>query len=281
VNVLIFTDLDGTLLNEDDYSFQEALPAIELLKTYDIPVMLVSSKTCDEIFVLRKQLDNGYPFVCENGALIVVPPRMFETVDMAAMHCEIINDHRCYRCGESREDILKTLSPIRSEYRFSGFSDMSQEDIIHYTGLGPALAGLANRRLASEPIVWGDTEENFLKFSRELSDLDLRVVKGGRFYHVMGKCDKGAAVRLLSELYQRHYGDSVYCIALGDSPNDLDMLKNVNLPVILPRKDGTYLEDPALNRPVIAPFPGARGWNDAISRIMEKLSGINVEDAKS
>jgi mannosyl-3-phosphoglycerate phosphatase len=269
--------LDGTLLNHDDYSFQEALPAIGLLKKLDIPLMPVSSKTLDEMLILQKELDYICPFVCENGALIVIPPGVLKDAGLVSLSVRMVGDHRCYHYGEGREDVLKKLQVLRPLYKFLGFSDMVMEDIARYTGLPPALAELANKRIASEPLVWLDTEDKLGEFSRELSNQNLKVVKGGRFYHVMGECDKGFAVGLLSELYRRHYGKPVYTIALGDSPNDLDMLKNVNLPIIVPRVDGTCLQDPALNKPVIAPFPGARGWNDAISQVMEELMNNNME----
>ncbi len=42
---LVFTDLDGTLLNHDDYSWEAARPALEELQRQSIPLILVSSKT--------------------------------------------------------------------------------------------------------------------------------------------------------------------------------------------------------------------------------------------
>lgn len=270
VKILVFTDLDGTLLNQDDYSFQDALPAIEFLKSRDVPLMLVSSKTADEMVVIRKALGNTYPFVCENGGLIVIPVNTIEA-GMPASGCETIEGHCCYRYGESRENILKILQAYRPAYRFQGFTDMSTQDIATYTGLDFADAGRANKRAVSEPVVWQDTEAKLSEFSAQLSHHSLKIIRGGRFYHVMGECDKGDAVRLLIDRYRRYYGEEIYSIALGDSPNDLDMLKSVNVPVIIPRQDGECLNDSALNDPVVAPLPGARGWNDAVSRILKRL----------
>lgn len=270
MKILVFTDLDGTLLNQDDYSFQDALPAIELLKSRDVPLMLVSSKTADEMVVIRKALGNTYPFVCENGGLIVMPINTIEA-GMPASGCETIEGHRCYRRGESRKNILKILHAYRPAYRFHGFADMTVQDIATYTGLDAAGAELANKRVVSEPIVWQDTGVKLAEFSAQLSRHRLKIIRGGRFHHVMGECDKGDAVRLLVDRYRQHYGEEVYSIALGDSPNDLDMLKSVNVPVIIPRLDGECLNDPVLNEPVIAPLPGARGWNDAVSRIIKRL----------
>lgn len=275
MNILVFTDLDGTLLNKDDYSFQDALPAVELLRKHDIPLILVSSKTADELFVVREKLGNVYPFVCENGSLVVVPPQAVSESVPAAENYEMRNGYRYCCRGESRETILKALQQLRPEYDFFGFADMTVKDIAAYTGLDPDAAELANKRAASEPIVWRDTEEKLAEFSKQLSRRHLKIVKGGRFYHVMGGCDKSDAVRLLLGLYQRHYGgEPVYSIALGDSPNDLDMLKSVNVPVVIPQMDGECLQDSALKDAVFAPYPGARGWNDAVNRVMRNFLTI-------
>jgi len=64
---IIFTDLDGTLLHPQTYSFDAAMPALKLIKEKDIPLILCSSKTRAEIEVYRKKLDNQHPFVSENG----------------------------------------------------------------------------------------------------------------------------------------------------------------------------------------------------------------------
>jgi len=68
---LIFSDLDGTLLDEDTYSFQEATEAIEFLKEKEIPLILCSSKTRFEMELYREKMDiMTYPFIPENGGAI-------------------------------------------------------------------------------------------------------------------------------------------------------------------------------------------------------------------
>jgi len=56
--LLVFTDLDGTLLTHEGYSWQPAAPALERLRQLDIPLILNSSKTAAEIAALREELDN-------------------------------------------------------------------------------------------------------------------------------------------------------------------------------------------------------------------------------
>ena len=90
----------------------------------------------------------------------------------------------------------------------------------------------------------------------------LRLHRGGRFHHLTGTVDKGRAVRQLLALHE----GPVLSLALGDSENDLAMLRAADRPVIVPRRNGVpnaALLD-ALPHARRAPFPGPRGWNDAV-----------------
>ncbi len=91
--IAVFTDLDGTLLDQTTYSFDEALPALHLLRTKKIPLIFCSSKTSGEIKRLQKQLCLCQPFISENGGAIFIPHGYFnkgfvcgqETADFAVM----------------------------------------------------------------------------------------------------------------------------------------------------------------------------------------------------
>jgi len=73
MNILVFTDLDGSLLNHDDYSFEEARPALDRLRKAKIPLIFVTSKTCREVEPLQNRLGLREPFIVENGGGIFVP----------------------------------------------------------------------------------------------------------------------------------------------------------------------------------------------------------------
>ena len=53
-NYLIFTDLDGTLLDHATYSFNDAKEMLSYLKLNDIPLIIITSKTKHEILKLRR-----------------------------------------------------------------------------------------------------------------------------------------------------------------------------------------------------------------------------------
>ncbi len=61
--LIIFTDLDGILIDRDTYSFEPALPARSFIKQKAVPLVLTSSKTMAEIEFYQKQLSLSYPMV--------------------------------------------------------------------------------------------------------------------------------------------------------------------------------------------------------------------------
>ena len=73
VTRLVFSDLDGSLLDHYSYSYEAALPQMEALERAGIPLILVSSKTRAEILILREELANRHPFIVENGAAVFIP----------------------------------------------------------------------------------------------------------------------------------------------------------------------------------------------------------------
>ena len=67
----ISTDLDGTLLDHHDYSFQAALPAIKACEQQSIPIIFNTSKTEAEVDYLQKQMDIKGNMIIENGSALI------------------------------------------------------------------------------------------------------------------------------------------------------------------------------------------------------------------
>lgn len=84
--------------------------------------------------------------------------------------------------------------------------------------------------------------------------------------------DKGRAVRLCASVFSQNTGDGLLTIGLGDSANDLSMLKRVDIPILIPHPDGSF-EDIELLNLKKAPHPGSRGWNHAVLEVLDRLEG--------
>ena len=70
---VLFTDLDGTLLDER-YRAGAAAPALARLRSVSVPVVFCSSKTRAEQEPLRRRHRVGGPFIVENGSAVLIPP---------------------------------------------------------------------------------------------------------------------------------------------------------------------------------------------------------------
>nr|WP_305908717.1 HAD-IIB family hydrolase [Methylomarinum sp. Ch1-1]MDP4521569.1 HAD-IIB family hydrolase [Methylomarinum sp. Ch1-1] len=176
---LIFTDLDGTLLDHQDYRFTEALAALEKIRQARIPLIINSSKTRAEIADIRKQLHNNGAFVVENGAAVCVPAGLFPGYDQTVNQVIL---------GRALTEILPIIRRLRETHGFSfqGFNDFSVADVMRETGLNEIQAEQAKQRLASEPLKWRDSQERLGQFQSLLRQQGLQLIKGGRFWHVMG-----------------------------------------------------------------------------------------------
>ncbi|MDZ7853745.1 MAG: HAD hydrolase family protein [Halomonas sp.] len=137
------------------------------------------------------------------------------------------------------------------------------------TGLS---ASLAQRREGSEPLLWEDSPERLAAFREGLSGDGLRLVRGGRFWHVTGDCHKGSAVRWLIKRFEALRGQRSLTLALGDGPNDIPMLETVDQAVVI--RGGHDLNvsprQPALYR---SEATGPLGWAEGVAHWWERVDG--------
>ena len=70
IKVLIFTDLDGSLLHRDTFKFDEIKVYIKQLISEGIFIIPNTSKTEKEILEFNYELGSNLPFISENGSVI-------------------------------------------------------------------------------------------------------------------------------------------------------------------------------------------------------------------
>jgi mannosyl-3-phosphoglycerate phosphatase len=266
-HLLIFTDLDGTLLDHETYSFRPALPAIRALKEKNVPLIICTSKTKAEIEETRKQLHITHPFISENGGAIFVPKKYFRlpfSFDKEDTNYLIIE------LGISYQRIRKVLSQIQIAFpgKVRGFGDLTAKEVASLCSLSLSKAKLAKKREYDEPFLLDDksAEETIEKIANRS---DLHLTKGGRFYHLLGSNDKGKAVSMLKALYKKEKG-KIKTVGLGDSLNDLPMLKVVDYPVLVAKPDSGHDPSVKLYNLIFAEGIGPYGWNKAVLELLKK-----------
>lgn len=258
LNWLIFTDLDGTLLDHDDYSFTQAIPALEKIAQFNIPLIINSSKTYAEIKDIRKKMHNHWAFAVENGAAIFLPQSNLS--GYGSEFEQII-------LGTTFADLLKVIHALREQYGFcfTGFNDYSVQDLMQETGLDEYQAFQAKQRLASEPIKWLDSVKNLTLFKQLLERENLQLIQGGRFLHVMGQNDKSLAMAWLLSKFSQSQKKQTF--ALGDSENDTRMLEQADYAGVIRQVDGSYvLLNKQPERIFYAQHPAPLGWQEVMQQ---------------
>ncbi len=263
--LIVFTDLDGTLLDHDSYCWRPAEQALARIDSAGIPLVFNTSKTIAEVLDLRQALQNRHPFIIENGGAVCIPGGYFAgRADDSDVTLQLF--------GKPYRKIVAVLEALRRarHFKFRGFSDMTAGEVAERTGLSADQAVRAKSRACSEPILWQDDNRSFDSFRRELSACDLQVVSGGRFFHVMGNSDKGAAMLWLLEKFAAEGSSPFASVALGDGPNDLPMLEAADYSVVIRNDGGVPL---VLDKPgnvIYTQETGPRGWQAAMQQILDQ-----------
>lgn len=252
--LLVFSDLDGTLIDHQTYSAAAADPALKALKSCDAGLVMASSKTGPEISRIRDALGwSDWPAIIENGAG-VLPPKDAGLKDSAQY--DQLRDH------------LNTV-PQHLRSLFRGFGDMDAADVAKTTGLPVDAARLAKTRAFSEPGLWDGTVAQRAAFLDHLAGQGVTCREGGRFLTLsfgQTKADR------MTEMIDQYRPD--HTIALGDAPNDIEMLETADIGVIIANPHRAPLPplkgetDGRITRTRLA---GPQGWNQSILALLDTL----------
>ena len=249
--LLVFTDLDGTLLDHHDYSWSAAQPALTRLAALGVPVVLASSKTAAEIAPLRAEMGlSACPAIVENGA------------GLLPGHAAPDDDSTTYT---RLRGALETL-PAGLRRSFRGFGDMTDAEVAEVTGLPLPQATLARRRAFSEPgVTTGDADA----LVAALTDRGITARRGGRFLTLSFGGTKADRMEEIAALYGHPA-----TVALGDAPNDVEMLEAATYGFVLANPSAPTL--PPLTGETAGHVrrsekAGPDGWNASLLGLLSEL----------
>jgi len=271
---IIFSDLDGTLLDHHTYAFSQAKPALRFIREHKVPLILVSSKTRLEMIHYQKRLEiSALPFVVENGSAVYTPVGYFNKEDLG--ESQISGNFECYNLGISFVKIKYILDKIslKHGYNIRGFHNLSRQEIRAETKLNKKELDMALSREYSIPLLFDERAEAILE--EEINNFNLQIFHGGRFMHLLGNTNKGKAMRLILKGYEVKYGRAdLKTIALGDSLNDYAMLNEADYPVLVKKHDNSHEDRIKIDNLIHSPGIGPQGWNISVLNLLN-IGGNN------
>jgi mannosyl-3-phosphoglycerate phosphatase len=262
--IIVFTDLDGTLLDHSTYSFYEAEEALELLREEGASLIFCSSKSRDEIKGYCKKLSNNEPFISENGGAIFIPE------GYGGLKCEydkIDDGYLVIEIGSEYQTLVDAFEKIkrRAGLNIKSITEFTIDEIVWLTGLSGEEAFLAQKREYMLPFIIYGGEDDVRIIKDEILSLGLNYTEGARFVHLMGGNDKGKAVKILTDIFKKNYPETeITTVGLGDSLNDLPMLEVVDKAFLVRKEAGNYEERLKVEGLAYADGIGPVGWNKAV-----------------
>ena len=263
---VVFTDIDGTLIDMYSGKTEGTELLVRKLGMMGIPVVLCSAKTRSEQEYIRNKLSLSDPFIIENGGAIVIPDGYFE--DFEAGQSIRKKGYRLIEIGGHSNEIMKRLARIRKELQinFQGTMDLQLDEISKRVQISLPFARRMSKREYGETILeigYSDLSKLIKACTRN----GLKVIHGGRYIDVTYGNDKGKATRILIDLFKRKYKPRrTIFIGLGDSENDLPMLKLMDIPVLVQRGNRSWCNLKIKN--LVHPTGiGPTGWKNSFRLI--------------
>lgn len=244
-NFIIFSDLDGTLLDHKTYTFEPASEAISVLKSRKIPLILSSSKTKTEIEKIQSKLILKDPFIFENGS-------------------GVFYKNRVVSFGITLPEIHDIIIPLQKTFNFNCYSLLPIEQAVHFTGLAITEAKLSQQRQFSEPIIWLDDDEKKTEFIQIIHELGLHASQGGRFLTISSHHDKAKALKWVKNTLEKDCQTEFISIALGDGENDINMIDACDIKILI-QNNNKHLLKPGW---VMSEMCGPSGWNQEIMKVI-------------
>jgi len=259
--VLIFTDLDGSLLHRDTFKFDGIKDYLRQLISRGIFIVPNTSKTEKEISEFNNELGSSLPYISENGAAInglnILNPNLPKELILSKEKDDLLN-------------IFRNIVPIDLQNKCKWLSEMNTKNQSLIFGLEDEKLRMALDRKYTVPLIFIGTKNEKNELSKVIKKEGLHLQQGGRVINLTDRTDKAKALQVFVRFYKK-YQKSVKTIAVGDNYNDLDMLKKSDFPCLV-FNDQFTLDEIPINNLITTNKPSPQGWADVIKMALVKIN---------
>ena len=261
-SILIFTDLDGTLLDRDTFKFDGIKTFLNVLKNENIIIIPNSSKTEDEIIEFNNEANFKFPFISENGSIIHNLNFLSEEFPDKIILSKNIHEIQIIFDKNINQDLKSKCKVI------SGLSISEQSQIF---GLPENKLKQVFKRSCTIPLKFEGNNEEKLRLKNLLLEIGLDFKDGGRVLNLGDRINKADAMKKIIQMVKKKFKTKPKTIAVGDSYNDLEMLKNSEIPCLV-KNDKFVNKDLKIINLIKSKQPAPDGWAEVVKLALEKIN---------
>ena len=259
--VVIFTDLDGSLLHRDTFQFDSIKDYIKSLINKGVIIIPNSSKTEKEIEKFNEELGVNLPYISENGSSIhglnLITSNFPDKLILSREKEELV-------------EVFKNKVPENLQRKCKFISNFNKKDQINIFGLGETKLKYALDRKYTEPFLFEGSKNEKKDLTKILKKNSLTIQEGGRVINLCDNVNKVKSMNKVLKIYKK-IESNIEVVAVGDNYNDLDMLKNSDLPCLV--FNDQFKEDQInIDNLIISNKPSPEGWADVIKMALVKLN---------
>ncbi len=259
--ILIFTDLDGSLLHRDTFKFDEIKDYLKQLISKGIFIIPNTSKTEKEILEFNNELGSSLPYISENGSAI-------NGLDL--LNSNLPKELILSREKDSLIKIFRELVPVNLQNKCKWLSEMDKKKQSLIFGLENDKLKMALDRKYTIPFLFEGNKSERNELSKIVKNKGLALQEGGRVINLTDKVNKAKALQVFVRFFKKN-NKNVKTIAVGDNYNDLDMLKTSEFPCLVFNDRFTLDEIPIKNL-ITTNKPSPEGWADVIKKALVKVN---------
>ena len=259
--IIIFTDLDGSLLDKDTFEFHEIKDYFRDLVSKGIKIIPNSSKTKAELSNFNKQYNLNLSFIAENGSSIhglnLIHENLPNNIFLSRTVDEIYKIYNQNVTDNLKEKVTFILNLKSNE----------QQEIF---GLSLEKMSLAIKRDHSIPIQFNGTESEKKEFIKIMKNSGLTIQTGGRIMNVCDNVNKSVAMSEAIRLMTKELDNEIITIGVGDNENDIEMIKMTDYPCLVKNEnfDSSLIN---IDNLIKSDEPSPNGWSDVIKTALQKI----------
>lgn len=262
INLIIFTDLDGSLLHRETFQFESIRSYIHKLINFGIILIPNSSKTIKELELFNIELKKNLAIIGENGSIVnnldLINPNFPNQIILSREKNEIIK-------------IFKERMPVNLKNKCHFINRMSLKKKSKILGLKGKKLQLALSREYSIPFVFDGNNSEKKLLNKSVKKIGLSLHEGGRVINLCDRVSKALAMKKVVKIIRKINKDKLLTIAVGDNYNDLDMLKASNIPCLV-FNDKFKKDKINIKNCLVSKKSSPEGWQEVVKMALDKVN---------